>query len=97
MFITARVRERMDSLYYTWLMAVIGVALLLPVTFFTGQFSQTSAVAILWADLPDGAHVAGHRLVPDQPCPGSPADRRSRGHTDRAAAGGDHAGGAAYQ
>ncbi len=39
-FITARVRERMDSLYYTWLMAVIGVVLLLPVTLFTGQFSQ---------------------------------------------------------
>jgi drug/metabolite transporter (DMT)-like permease len=37
-FITARVRERMESLYYTWLMAVVGVALLLPVTFFTGQF-----------------------------------------------------------
>jgi drug/metabolite transporter (DMT)-like permease len=39
-FITARVRKYMDSLYYTWLMAVIGVVLLLPVTFFTGQFGQ---------------------------------------------------------
>jgi drug/metabolite transporter (DMT)-like permease len=39
-FITARVRKFMDSLYYTWLMAVIGVVLLLPVTFFTGQFNQ---------------------------------------------------------
>jgi drug/metabolite transporter (DMT)-like permease len=39
-FITARVRERMDSLVYTWLTALTSVVLLLPVTFFTGQFSQ---------------------------------------------------------
>jgi drug/metabolite transporter (DMT)-like permease len=39
-FITARVRKFMDSLYYTWLMAVIGVALLLPMTLLTGQFGQ---------------------------------------------------------
>lgn len=39
-FITACVRERMDSLLYTWLTACVGLVLLLPVTLFSGQFSQ---------------------------------------------------------
>jgi drug/metabolite transporter (DMT)-like permease len=39
-FISARVRKFMDSLYYTWLMAMIGVVLLLPVALLTGQFGQ---------------------------------------------------------
>ena len=36
--ITARVREKVDSLTYTWLMATIATFLLLPVVIFTGQF-----------------------------------------------------------
>jgi len=36
LLITARVRERVDSLTYTWLMAVTGVAILLPVVGFSG-------------------------------------------------------------
>ncbi len=41
--ITARVREKMDSLSYTWLMAAIATCLLLPVVFFSGQFGYPLA------------------------------------------------------
>jgi len=40
LLITARVRERMDSLYYTWLLACTGVVVLLPVVFFSGRLDQ---------------------------------------------------------
>ena len=36
LLITARVRERIDALTYTWLMAVVGTLLLLPVVGFSG-------------------------------------------------------------
>jgi drug/metabolite transporter (DMT)-like permease len=41
--ITARVREKVDSLTYTWLMAIIATFLLLPVVTLTGQFKTPLA------------------------------------------------------
>jgi drug/metabolite transporter (DMT)-like permease len=45
LLITARVRERIDSLTYTWLMAVTGALLLLPVVGFSGLLTPALPMA----------------------------------------------------